>query len=131
MSCEPLSSSAEPWGEADSSASLSKGMQGLSVRIAKALNRLMRRRGRVFADHYHSRLLRSPTQLVIAIGYVLGNAAHHFGGSPERDPFSSAVYDSSRRERVLSRPRGWLLLYGWRRAPRTPPWLTPILLRAA
>src|SRR5437763_2957139 len=59
--------------EADSNAALSRGMQGLSVRIAKALNRVMQRRGRVLDDHYHSRLLRSPTQLVNAIAYVLGN----------------------------------------------------------
>ena len=65
--------------EADSSAALSRGMQGLSIRIARALNRLMRRRGSVFADHYHPRILRSPTELVGAIAYVLGNAQHHYG----------------------------------------------------
>jgi putative transposase len=43
--------------EADSDVSLSRGMQGLAVRIAKALNRLMQRRGEIFADHYRSRLL--------------------------------------------------------------------------
>src|ERR1700730_3251002 len=74
--------------EADSDVSLARGMQGMEVRIAKALNRLMERRGRVFADHYHSRLLRSPTELMNAIAYVLGNHAHHFGGPPVRDPFS-------------------------------------------
>jgi len=63
--------------EADSDLALSRGMQGLGVRIARALNRLMKRRGRVFEDHYHSRLLGSPTQLVNAIAYVLGNHAHH------------------------------------------------------
>src|SRR5438132_3048121 len=39
--------------------SLSRGMQGLGVRIAKALNKLMQQHGSVFADHYHSRLLRT------------------------------------------------------------------------
>jgi putative transposase len=90
--------------EADSSAALSRGMQGLGVRIAKALNRVMRRRGSVFADHYHSQLLGSPTQLVNAIAYVLGNHAHHYGGSPENDRFSSAAYDAERRGRVLALP---------------------------
>src|SRR6266849_35955 len=52
--------------EADSSEALSRGMQGLSIRIAKALNRLMSRHGRVLSDHYHSRLLRTPTELVRA-----------------------------------------------------------------
>jgi len=54
--------------EADSNVALSRGMQGLCVRIARGLNRLMNRRGGVFADHYHSRILPSPTQFVNAIG---------------------------------------------------------------
>jgi REP element-mobilizing transposase RayT len=109
--------------EADSDISLSRGMQGLGVRIAKALNRLMQRGGSVFADHYHSRLLTSPTQLVDALAYVLGNFAHHFGGTPGRDPFSSARYDPRERCRVLAAPLAWLLRVGWRRAKRIPEWL--------
>ena len=82
--------------EADSDASLSRGMQGLGVRIAKALNRLMGRIGSVFADHYHSELLPTPTQLVNALGYLLGNSAHHFGGAPGDDPFSSGGYGAEK-----------------------------------
>ena len=107
--------------EADSDASLARGMQGLTIRIAKALNRVMECRGRVFADHYHSRLLHSPTEVANAIAYVFGNHAHHFGGPPERDPFSSGAYDPARRERVLSHPVSWLLGHGWKRARRIPP----------
>ena len=95
-------------------------MQGLNIRIAKALNRLMRRRGSVFADHYHPRLLRGPTQLVNAIAYVLGNAQHHYGISgPDRH--SSTTCD---RQRLLSHPRAWLLRSGRRRARTRPQWLT-------
>jgi hypothetical protein len=83
-------------------------MQGLGVCIAKALNHLMEHRGAVFDDHYHSRLLRTPTELVNAIAYVLGNAAHHFGGEPGRDPFSSGAYDDCARKRILAEPIGWL-----------------------
>jgi len=91
------------------------GMQGLCIRIAKALNAMMRRSGRVFADHYHSRLLRSPTEVARAIRYVLNNHRHHHG---ERgvDRFSSAALDAAERAKVLSRPLGWLLRAGWRRA---------------
>src|SRR5438270_11382314 len=46
--------------EADDERALARGMQGLGVRIAKALNRLMVRKGDVFAYHYHSCILRSP-----------------------------------------------------------------------
>src|SRR5579859_4029003 len=64
--------------EADDNQALSRGVQGLCIRLAKALNRALGRRGRVFADHYHSELLRSPARLVNAIRYVLGNAEHHY-----------------------------------------------------
>jgi REP element-mobilizing transposase RayT len=99
--------------EADDNAALSRAMQGLAIRLAKSLNAMMKRAGRVFADHYHARLLRSPTELVRAIRYVLGNAAHHFG-RPGCDPFSSVAV--SDRERVLAKPNGWLLRSGWKRA---------------
>jgi len=97
--------------EADSSESLSRGMQGLSIRIAKSLNRLMRARGRVLADHYHARLLRSPTELANAIAYVLENAAHHYVTAT--DSFTSLGAPE-----VTCEPRTWLLRVGWRR-PRT------------
>jgi len=98
-------------------------LQGLGVRIAKALNRMMGISGRVFADHYHSRIVKTPTELVNAIAYVLGNHAHHFGEATAVDPYSSAALEGERRERVLSHPRTWLLRTGWRRARTRPPWL--------
>ena len=101
--------------EADSHEALSRGMQGLNVRIAKALNRLMQTRGSVLEDHYHARLLVTPTQLVNAIAYVLGNAAHHYGGGAANDPFSSITCD---RGRLLAKPESWLLRSGWCRAKR-------------
>jgi len=107
--------------EADSSASLSRGMQGLNIRVAKALNRLMRERGRVLADHYQARVLQNPTELVNALAYVLGNAAHHYGGA-QRGEYSSAACG---RARTLAHPRTWLLRAGWRRARRKRPWLKP------
>jgi len=109
--------------EADSSGALSRGMQGLCIRIAKALNRLMNSDGRVLADHYHGRLLASPTELVNAIAYVLGNHRHHYGQAGDVDAFSSAALTGDRRERVLAHPRTWLLKTGWRRARLRPPWL--------
>src|SRR5438105_7388003 len=79
--------------EANDHECLARGMQGLCVRIAKALNVMMQRKGRVFADHYYSRLLLTPTQLVNAIRYVLENHTHHFGEKGV-DPFSSAALRS-------------------------------------
>jgi REP element-mobilizing transposase RayT len=106
--------------EAESNLALSRGMQGLCVSIARRLNGLMQRRGAVFADHYHSRILPSPTQLVNAIAYVLGNATHHYGAGGT-DPFCSSAYDAAKREHVLSHPQTWLLKSGWRWARRIPP----------
>jgi len=113
--------------EADSSEALSRGMQGLGVRIAKNLNRLMRSRGPVFSDHYHASTLDTPTRLVNAIAYVLGNAAHHYGTASGPDPFSSAACD---RALLLCAGVSWLVRIGWRRAPRIPP-AFPSLLGSA
>jgi putative transposase len=103
--------------EADTSDSLSRGMQGLNVRLAKALNAVLDRTGNVFADHYHSRLLLSPTEVAWALRYVRGNAGHDYG---ETDPdfFSSSMAEF---RKVLGLPRGWLLTVGWKRGrPRQP-----------
>jgi REP element-mobilizing transposase RayT len=103
--------------EADDARALSRGMQGLNIRVAKSLNALMGRSGAVFADHYHARLLRTPTQLVRAIAYVLRNHEHHSGGSAS-DPFSSDGLRRAERRARLCLPITWLLTIGWRRAPR-------------
>src|SRR5438477_11682809 len=49
--------------EAASSMALSRGMQGLAVRIAKRLTKLMGVPGKVFDDRYHARILRSPWEV--------------------------------------------------------------------
>jgi REP element-mobilizing transposase RayT len=108
--------------EASDAASLSKGMQGLCVRVARALNRHWNRRGPVFEDRFHSRPLRSPAEVHRALGYLLRNATHH-GILPEGvvDPFSTAGcfdgWEGGRVERSatpVSEPESWLLESGWR-----------------
>ena len=101
--------------EADSAEALTRGMQGLSIRIAKALNALMGCAGSVFDDHYDARLLKTPTEVVRAIAYVLRNHEHHFGAAG-RDPFSSDALSVSGRQARLSVPVSWLLKIGWRKA---------------
>ena len=114
--------------EADGSAALSRGMQGLNIRIAKAVNRVMKARGRVFADHYHARLLATPTEVVKAIAYVLDNHVHHYGGAAGRDPFSSA---GGCERPALASPETWLLRAGFRRARNAPHWVMGELERSA
>src|SRR6185436_345163 len=63
--------------EANDNRSLWRGMQGLGVRIAKRLNRLWGRKGKVFADRYHSHVMHSPREVRNAIAYTLNNARKH------------------------------------------------------
>jgi hypothetical protein len=45
--------------EVEGTLSLSRGMQGLSIRIAKGINRELRTHGKLFADHFEAFVLRS------------------------------------------------------------------------
>jgi hypothetical protein len=58
--------------EADSRPDLASGMQGLLIRVAKALNKLWSRHGRVFADRYDDRILQSPREVREALRDVFG-----------------------------------------------------------
>jgi putative transposase len=63
--------------EARDATALARGVQGLSIRIAKAVNKVLARRGKVFAERYHAHALRTPTEVANAIDYVLGNGRIH------------------------------------------------------
>src|SRR5688572_6832780 len=63
--------------EAKDRPSLSRGMQALQVRSARALNRIWKRTGSVFADRYFDRILKSPRQVRNALCYVFNNARKH------------------------------------------------------
>ena len=107
--------------EAADETTLSRGLQGLAVRIARRLNRVMRRTGRVFADRYHSHILRSAAEAARAIAYVLGNFFVHAirrGECLDRtepDPFSSAVAPETGPP-LVAKPQTWLLCVGWMHA---------------
>jgi REP element-mobilizing transposase RayT len=63
--------------EAESGPALSRAIQGIALRIAKGLNRIMGRRGRVFAGRYFNRVLHTPREVRTVLAYVLNNARHH------------------------------------------------------
>ena len=136
--------------EAVDTRSLSRAMQGLSVRIAKALNRALGRKGKVFADRFHDRVLNSPRQVRHALAYVLCNARKHGVAPPVRgggpswvDPCSSAGgFDGWCRGvcfagsaaahsagiiaiAAIVAPRLWLLRVGWRRGGLLHPGYDP------
>ena len=112
--------------EAQNEGALTRGMTGLAVRIARGLNRLLRRVGSVFSDRFHARILRTPREVRNALLYVLQNARKH-GSWRARvpDPYSSGpsfggwkqgvekAADSSAR--LLARARTWLLSIGWKK----------------
>jgi len=108
--------------EAENSRALARGMQGLSIRVAKQLNKLAGRAGAVFADRYHSHELRTRRETANAVRYVVGNYRQHMREhTPPRweDPLSSArfVRQPPDDDAPVARPRTWLLSRGWRLEP--------------
>ena len=102
----------------------SRGVQGLLIRIAKRLNKLWDRRGRIFEGRHHDRILRSPREVRAALRYVLNNARKHgsfFGRLP--DPFSSGRWFDGWKDLAAKwnpgapvvRAGTWLLEVGWRK----------------
>ncbi len=110
--------------EAEDSRSLTRGMQGLQIRMAKALNKLWRRAGRVFADRFHNRILRTPGEVRNVLAYVLNNGRRHgsFATKDIPDPFSSGCWFDGWIEQLehdsptrapIARARTWLQRVGW------------------
>ena len=130
--------------EASDRLALAKGMQTFGISAAKHINALIldadgkRRRGSVFPDRYHVKILKTPRQVRNCLSYVLNNWRHHGEDKGERshtwhlDPFSSAVTFEGWKEResrdgqryvqpptyiapLVWPPRTWLLNVGWRK----------------
>lgn len=79
--------------EARDREALTSGMRGLHVRLSRAINRVLGRCGKVFAESFHVHVLRTPIEVRNAVRYVLGNACKHGHGRrpgvPAIDPASS------------------------------------------
>ena len=100
--------------EADGAQSLARGVQGLCVRLARALNRVARRHGGVFAERYHAHVLASRREVARALRYLLENFRHHLREdvAPRgEDPCSSAAWLTLplTDDAPVLRPRTWLL----------------------
>lgn len=136
--------------EADSGKELSRGMQRLAARIARLVNMLVGRRGKLWRERYHRRDLATPRQFRNALVYVLFNFRKHAKPSEQKararalDGFSSgpwfdgwsresfAEHVRQYRERAGPRPTvnatTWIARVGWKRlgaldpreSPRTP-----------
>ena len=132
--------------EANDEKALANGMRGLQIAAARYLNhavsveRGVDRRGRVFVDRYHARILETPNEVRNAIGYVVNNWRHHGEDHdvPDRrvDPYSSGVNFGGWKELAdspflfdvpdgfarlsTSVPQSWLLRIGWTKAKGPP-----------
>ena len=114
--------------EADDKASLSRGIMGVAIRMARAVNRVLERHGNVWSERYHSRALKTPREVRNGIVYVLMNRQKHGSNAAAFDPCSSAsLFDGWRMPPSLAPPRDsierkpvepaatWLLRSGWKR----------------
>ncbi len=117
--------------EAADAVALSRGVKGLSISIARRLNKSLGRSGRVFVDRYFARILRTPRQTRNCLCYVINNCRRHDAQrrrTRERgwiDPCSSgAFFDGWRhsanvapagRDPPVSPAHSWLLRVGWKR----------------
>ena len=80
--------------EADNRKALSGGMSSLKISAARRLNRVLHRKGEVFADRYHSEVITCPLQARNTICYVLNNWRRHNEDrevAARLDRFSSAI----------------------------------------
>jgi hypothetical protein len=110
--------------EGDVALALVRGLQGLAVWCAKAINRAVGRRGSVWHSRYHAHALRTPTEARRGLVYVLFNFRKHLRAAPGVDPRSSAPWFEGWKApprapiepSPVAAPRTWLAARGWRRA---------------
>ena len=109
--------------EGDGLRELCRGIQGLAIRVAKAINRALGRRGKVWDDRYHLRALPTPREVRHALVYVLQNWRKHLNAVRGLDARSCAAWFTGWRfstapppgRRPVAPPRTWLATVGWRR----------------
>jgi len=122
--------------EAADEISLGRGMMSVGTRLARAVNRVFHRSGKVLADRYHARPIATPREARNALAYVLLNTRKHLVHSglhasrlrPEPDPASSGRWFDGWRDlppkrehrgpSCVAEARTWLLTTGWRRHGR-------------
>ncbi len=96
--------------EAERSDSLSRAIQGFSIRVAKGLNQMMGRSGRVLDDRYHGHVLRTPNEVRRAVTYVRHNHRKHMAQIGKPLPAGYVDEYSSHAASVsLPAPKTWLL----------------------
>ena len=127
--------------EAENKQALSRGIQGFMVSASRRINKLLQRRGKVWADRYHARILTSPLEVRRALAYVLNNWRHHgfdrHMPSAPLDPYATGYAFHGWRTPpppkrygdgdlfALWVPKTWLLSTGWKRHGLVATWEVP------
>src|SRR5262249_16279599 len=109
--------------KARDASALARGVQGLGVRAARAVNRALGRRGTVWGDRYHARALATPREVRAALASVLLNRRKHEPTMRGIDPCSSGPWfdgwsrapKAPRDPSPVAAPRTWLASVGWRK----------------
>ncbi len=117
--------------EAPDAKTLTEGIRGLCVRLARCINRFAARQGRVLSDRYYARILRTPRQVRNCIAYVILTCRRHAQQHGRKlmsnwidDCSSGRFFDGWRDRRLrplsdeqptVAAPGTWLLRQGWRR----------------
>ena len=120
--------------EARSAEVLSRGLRAFEISAARQINKVTARRGCVFPDRYHARILTTPRAVRIALHYVLNNWRKH---AEDRyhplsrwpiDPYATGVgftgwndlgdwaAPTAYKPLETRPPSTWLLSSGWRLA---------------
>jgi REP element-mobilizing transposase RayT len=109
--------------EADDKVSLERGLAGVAIRLARAINRALRRNGHVWGDRYDAHALTTPREVRNALVYVLMNWKKHEEETKGHDPFSSAAWFDGWKvppapiegDPPVLPPQSTLARSGWRR----------------
>ena len=120
--------------EADDPLALSRGVQRVACRVARRVNELWKRNGRLFADRFHSVVFSTPRQARHVLAYVLLNAQKDwaklgierdgidlassgelFDGWEDAEPRGPPPRFAVEEDCPVTKPGSWLLSQGWRR----------------
>lgn len=123
--------------EADDKDALGHGMRSFTITAARAINRVLGRKGRVFEYRYNAKAITNPRQMRNALSYVLNNWRRHQedlrsveAKRSRLDPYSTAIHFRGWREAprmnapadfvplTSAEPQTWLMRVGWQRYGR-------------
>ena len=108
---------------------LRSGISGFVIAFARRLNRLLKRKGKVWDDRYHRHDLETPREVRTSLRYVVNNFRKHghvtigtgafdyYSSAQHFDGWSEPLFDSFEEPGpwTEAKPRTWLLAIGWKR----------------